>query len=103
MDVFRCSVRFSDGLVVTCDGIAYEGKLWLVPLWLRHPRNPVVLPERMIRFDLCPHQKAEGGDLDYQNIQLPIPKSALRGEVPQGIEYIDRPQNLEVPVHLLRR
>ncbi|QBQ55339.1 hypothetical protein [Nitrosococcus wardiae] len=103
MYIFTCSVSLSDGKIATCDGIAYEGKLWLVLKWIRYPSKPVVIPERIIRFDSCPHQKTEGGDLDYQNIQLPMPKSALRGEVPQGIEYIDRPQNLEVPIHLLPR
>ncbi|MBI3808012.1 MAG: hypothetical protein HY281_10965 [Nitrospirae bacterium] len=103
MPILKCLVGFSDGYVGTCDGIAHEGKLWLVPGWLEHPRKPIAMPERIIRFDNFPHQAAQEGGLDYQNILLPMPESALLGQVPQGIEYVDHPPNLSVPIHELRR
>jgi hypothetical protein len=96
-------VGLSDGMVITCDGINHEGKLWLVPQWLEHPTEPIAIPERIIRFDCFQHQANLKGGLDYQNIQLPIPESALLGPMPSGIEYVDRPQNLSVQIHELRR
>lgn len=103
MHVLKCMAGLGDGYVVTCDGIAHEGKLWLVPSWLEHPTEPIAIPERIIRFDNFPYQEDLGGGLDYQNIQLPIPESALLGPMPPGIEFVDRPQNLSVPIHELRR
>ena len=101
--VLKCLVGLGDGMVVTCDGIEHEGKLWLVPGWLEHPTEPIAIPERIIRFDCFPHQADQEGGLDYQNIQLPIPESALRDAMPPGIEYVDHPQSLSVPIHKLRR
>jgi hypothetical protein len=103
MHILKCMAGLSDGYVVTCDGIAHEGKLWLVPGWLEHPTEPIAIPERIIRFDNFPHQADQEGRLDYQNIQLPIPESDLLGPMPPGIEYEDRPQNVSVPIHELRR
>lgn len=104
MSVLKCLVGLGDGMVVTCDGIAHEGKLWLVPRWLEHPTQPIAMPERIIRFDNLHYQKASPDEgLDYENILLPIPESALLGAMPPGIEYVDRPQNLSFPIHELRR
>ena len=103
MSVLKCMVGLGDGMIVTCDGIDHDGKLWLVPRWLEHPTEPIAMPERIIRFDCFPHQADQAGALDYQNIQLPIPESALLGLMPQGIEFVDHPQNLSVPIHELRK
>lgn len=103
MTVLKCLVGLSDGMVVTCDGIKHEGKLWLVPRWIEHPTEPFAMPERIIRFDCFAHQPGQGDGLDYQNIQLPIPESALLGPVPSGIEFEDHPRNLSVHIHESRR
>ena len=101
--ILKCIVGLGDGMVVTCDGIKHDGKLWLVPKWLEHPTESIAMPERIIRFDCFPHQADQEGGLDYQNIQLPISESALLGPMPPGIEFVDRPQSLSVPIHELRR
>ena len=103
MHVLKCMAGLSDGYVVTCDGIAYDGKLWLVPGWLEHPTEPIAIPERIVRFDNFPHQVGQEGGLDYQNILLPMSESDFLGQVPPGIEYVDHPQNLSVPINELRR
>ena len=103
MTILKCLVGLSDGMVITIDGIEHEGKLWLVPGWLEHPKEPHAIPERIIRFDCFPHQVSQEGGLDYENIQLPIPESALLGPMPPNVEYVDHPQNLTVPIHELRR
>jgi hypothetical protein len=95
---FKCLVGLSDGVTVTCDGIEHEGKLWLVPEWLAHPNKPLAKPARIIRFDHFPHQAMAEDDLEYQNIRAPISESALRGEVPPGVEYEDLPRNLYVRI-----
>lgn len=102
MGILKCLVGFADGCVATCDGIAHQGKLWLVPEWLAHPTEGHSKPARIIRFDNFPHQPGVGG-VDYQNILLPIPESALHGDMPPGIEYEDLPPNLFVATHELRQ
>ena len=95
--ILKCLVCLSDGHVGLCDGIEYEGKLWLVPVWRSHPTEPYATPERIIRFDNFPHQCGfEGEDLDYQNIQIPISDADLYGSLPLQIEHVDHPQNLRV-------
>lgn len=103
MHILKCIACLSDGFVVTCDGISHQGKLWLVPSWLEHPTEPIAMPERIIRFDNLHYQTGHKGGLDYQNIQLPIPESALLGPMPPSIEFVDHPQNLTVPIHELRK
>lgn len=103
MKILKCIIGLSDGFVGQCDGIAHEGKLWLVPQWLEHKTEPFAIPARIIRFDCFPHQSTAGDGLDYQNIQLPIPESSLLGELPPHIEFVDRPPNLHVGIHQLRR
>ena len=100
MKILKCFVGLAEGMVITCDGIEHEGKLWIVSAWLEHPSEPIAIPERLIRFDNYPHQSDDG--VFYQNILLPIPESALYGDVPPGIEYLDRPQNIQVDIHLIR-
>src|SRR5208282_2534801 len=94
--VFKCLVGFSNGAVGTCDGIAYEGKLWLVPGWNKHLSEAHSRPVRIIRFDVFPHQKTDGAVFQYQNILLPIPDNILLNQLPPNIEYVDHPQNIEV-------
>lgn len=69
-----------DGAVLPYLGIDYEGKIWLVPVWLIDQATGFATPERMIRVDsLSPRiQKCEPGDkFDYANIQLP--KAVIHG------------------------
>jgi hypothetical protein len=103
MSVLKCGVKLSDGCFITCDGIAHAGKLWLVPGWIPHPVKPVAMPKRMIRFDCFPHEAEKGRRTAYQNIQLPIQESALLGQLPPGIEYVDQPPHISVPVEELRK
>ena len=103
MPVFKCMVGFNDGHIGQCDGIAHERKLWLVPGWRVLPQQIFVAPERIIRFDNQPHMHCPGEAVEYQNIQLPMPESALHGAMPRGIEYVDHPPNLLVPIHEVQR
>lgn len=102
-NILKCMIGLSDGMIVTCDGIKHAGKLWLVPYWIEIPAKRYAMPERIIRFDNFPHHAAPADlGLDYLNIQLPIPETALRGAIPSYIEHEDRPQNLRVDIHLIR-
>ena len=101
MHVLKCLVGFANGYVGICDGIKYNDKLWLVPSWLKHPTEPIAMPVRIIRFDNFPHQVGGKDGVDYQNIQLPIPESALCDDMPLGVEYENHPQNLFVSSHEL--
>ena len=105
MTIFKCAVGLSDGFCVICDGIEHDEKLWLVPGWLESKSEPIAIPKRMIRFDNHPHQKDNDSQsaLDYQNILLPISEAGLLGKLPSSIEYIDKPANVSVPIHELRK
>lgn len=103
MAVFKCLVGLKDGYVVKCDGIEYEGKLWLVPTWSESLTKPIAIPKRIIRFDTFPHQKTEDSVFDYENVLLPISEADLIGKMPSGIEYVDHPRGISVPIHELRR
>lgn len=94
--VLKCLFSCEDGYVGRCFGLQYDRKLWLVPAWLQLPSEPSARPARIIRFDTLPHQAMPGSRFDYENIQLPIPESALNGRLPPGIEYADHPLNLFV-------
>jgi hypothetical protein len=103
MTILKCLVGFSDGYVGRSDGIAYDGKLWLVPEWLEHPSEPIAIPRRMIRFDNLRPSKCNGLGIDYENILLPMTESALLGDIPAGIEYIECPEHVRVPIHEVRQ
>jgi len=102
MKILKCIVGLSDGMIVTCDGVAHQGRLYIVTAWLAHPTEPFAIPERIIRFDCFPHQADPESDLIYQNILLPISESDLLGQLPPGIEYEDHPQSLRVDIFLVR-
>lgn len=103
MSVLKCGVKLSDGSFVTCDGIAYAGKLWIIPGWIEQPGKPVASPKRLIRFDCFPYKSAKGRSTDYQNIELPIPESALLGPLPDSIEHIETPPKILVSIEELRK
>jgi len=103
MSVLKCDVKLSDGSVVVCDGIAHAGKLWIIPGWIPHPKEPVASPKRIIRFDCFPHRVAKGQSTHYQDIKLPIPESALLGPLPKEIECIEQPANIAVTIEELRK
>lgn len=63
--IFHCLIGFDDGYVGKCDGIEHDGKLWLVPGWLRHETKKHAIPKRMVRFDNLQHQKSNEGDCKY--------------------------------------
>jgi hypothetical protein len=71
--------------VLTVDGIAHEGKLWIVPKW-RTYIDGTTRPELMIRFDNLEHQK-RAIDHDY-TLNLPMPQSVLDGLSSEGYETL---------------
>lgn len=103
MKIFQCLVGFSDGHVGICDGIEFNGKLWLVTRWLRHKTEPHSKPERIIRFDNLPHQRTSGEAIEFQNVLIPAPESVTSGDVPAGIEYIDLPDILVPSQSVIRQ
>src|SRR4029453_8233725 len=46
-----------------CDGIEWQGKLWLVPHWLDSTATGETTPTRIIRFDHLPHSDVWGTNL----------------------------------------
>jgi hypothetical protein len=82
MKIYKAMVAVDDG-VYKIDAIDYEGKLWLVPHWLDMPAQGVTMPNRIIRFDILPHAKSQGGSWDFL-LHSPIPKELIANETPQA-------------------
>lgn len=66
------------GTISICDGLEYEGRNWLVPLWLEPADGESQQPERIIPLDRFPHQRATLGGADYM-VNAPIPKAIWTG------------------------
>lgn len=81
--------------MLSCQGLAFGGKLWLVPQWLEQPATARRKPERMIRFDNLAHQPMPDGYL----VNAPIPIAVLQGERRDGYETLE---GSEVPFSLSR-
>jgi hypothetical protein len=78
-------------------GVAFEGKLWIVPEWHEPPGEDWRTPERMICFDDLPHQSFPPNNpigVDFA-INTAIPKEILDGSDPaphaSGYVVIHRP------------
>lgn len=96
--IFKCLVGLSDGHVVTCDGIEYDSKLWLVPSWLYHDTKQHAIPERMIRFDNLQYQASDSDEFRFENIILPISENELvTGALPSDVEHIDNALHVRIP------
>lgn len=74
-----------------CDGIEWQGKLWLVPYWYDDKAAGVTTPARVIRFDSVAHGKSGEGYV----VNDPIPKELFAVETPKqpvpGYEYVELP------------
>ena len=96
--IFRCMVGLRGGIVITCDGIEFDGKLWVVPGWLYHDTKAHAIPERMIRFDNQPYQKIDNGEVQYANIILPVAEGDLvKAQLPSELEHIDNALHVRIP------
>lgn len=64
-----------------CDGIEYEGRDWLVPLWLDTPDGEWTSPERIVPLDQLPQtQKGNFAGASYV-VGAPIPRAVMHGSV----------------------
>jgi hypothetical protein len=98
MRQFRAMViGVEDGAISQCDGIEFEGKLWLVPRWLDVPAQGVTKPVRLIRFDSIPHQHTPNSQYQVEYvINSPIPKELFDVRTPiqtlPGFEFVEMPE-----------
>ena len=104
MKIYKTTVAISGdpeyrGQVLRMDTIEYEGKMWLVAMWLDSPTGEFSMPERIICLDTLPHQTSGMKNVDFLLFD-PIPKAVLDGHIPEEseLEYvvIERP-NLKFP------
>jgi hypothetical protein len=95
-------IGVDDGTIAKCDGLEYEGKLWLVPQWYDVPAQGVTKPARLIRFDSLAHQGTPGSQygVDYV-VNYPIPKDLFDVRTPlkliPGFECMEMPE-IEFPL-----
>lgn len=79
------------------DAVAYDGKLWLVPMWIDRDDSEWSRPLRMIRIDNHRHQKP-AGQWDLL-VSKPVPASLL--DDPKALDA--RYEVLELPPVLFPR
>jgi hypothetical protein len=68
----------NSGSLDKCDGLEYEGRNWLVPLWLAPLGVEWQEPERIIPLDRFRHQKTDAAGIDY-TVNVPIPRAIWSG------------------------
>jgi len=76
------------------DTVEYEGKLWLVPSWIRSPIPGTSQPLRIMCLDGRPMQPADTrqGPREYDRVLAPpLDKDTLEGGIAQGLVVIERP------------
>lgn len=99
MKVFKALVGRADAPeILKIDAIRWRGKLWLVPSWRVSAAQGVRWPQRLIRFDLIPHQTGTAF-ADFV-LNEPIPMGILDGtastEERARYEIVENP-NLQIP------
>ena len=98
MAIFKVMViGVENGTIAKCDGIAFEGKLWLVPHWIDAPAQGVTKPARLIRFDSLAHQHTQGSKYGAEYVvNYPIPKELFDVPTPKqaipGFEIRELPE-----------
>ena len=99
MKIYKTMVAISGdpeyrGQILRMDTIQYEGKMWLVAMWLDSQSRGYSTPERIICLDTLPHQISRLGYVDFV-LNDPLPKSVLDGHIPEKSEFeyvvVERP------------
>jgi hypothetical protein len=95
MKVLKTVVMIKEsGAIFECDTIIYQGKKWLVPMWIDTPALKLTTPTRIILLDNLPHQKAGPQQKADFVLNTPIPKSVWNGIQPQpetGFVVVEKP------------
>jgi hypothetical protein len=100
MKIFKTVVSFIGEINrYKVDTIEYEGKMWLVPVWLDSETKGISMPARIICLDNLPHQKIQEGTDYHFVLNCPIPRSIVGGKNQNHKEIfivIERP-NISLP------
>jgi hypothetical protein len=83
-----------NGPMEICAAISHEGKIWLVPDWIRSPRGRSAKPLRMIPLSKLPHKEfPPEAFADY----------GIDGVVPKGLFDLHIPPVLSAAFGVLER
>ena len=99
MKIFKTVVSFIGEINrYKVDTIEYEGKMWLVPVWLDSETEDISMPARIICLDNLPYQKIQEGTDYHFVLNCPIPRSIVGGKNQnyKEIWVIERP-NIILP------
>lgn len=92
--VFQVYVNVG-GRLSKVDGVAFEGKLWLVPFWRDSANKQATMPGLMVRFDTL--QYSEFGR--QYLVSEPLPQAVFDGVATEGFEILRAPQ---ITLHIQR-
>ena len=94
MKITKTLVQISDdGMLLACDTIEYEGKLWLVPDWLTGPVENSERPARIIcvhGIPMNPKSLNYAGRADRE-LLIRLSRETLAGGTGQGLVVIEEP------------
>jgi len=79
MQIFKTAVPIvGSSKVFLMDTICWQEQYWLVPVWIEHPDEEKMQPERIILLDSLLHEKTDDPLIDFV-LRKPIPKDVLDG------------------------
>lgn len=94
MKVSKTLIQITDdGSLEACDTIVHEGKLWLVPHWLKGPTEETERPAYMICVHGLPmnQRSANYSAAVDRELLIPLSRETLAGGTSQGLAVIDQP------------
>lgn len=95
MKIYKSAVFFADdqsGSIYHMDTIEYQGKFWLVPMWLESPSEGISMPARIVSLETLQHQKLLRSPTGDFCVNQPISKDVLDGlKTEAGYVVIEKP------------
>ena len=94
MSVFKIMTLFSDsGEMSKCDGIEYQGKIWLVPHWLNYPATQERKPVRIVHLGAQGLKPSTFAGCQYITEAMLLSKAVLEGRAQPipPIEVVESP------------
>jgi hypothetical protein len=91
----------ANAAIATIDAIEHEGKLWLVPEWIRTPDGKQQAPVRIVHVIETTRRPAPAGYQADFYLTDPIPRAVFAGQIPPPLEQhflVEEEPSIWIPV-----